>query len=162
MPYKKQSQLSRYVLYVGTHGINVEEDYEELPAAILRTPSPSSSCGRSEDSFKVNRSLNELKNTALKHGPLFRKEKGVLFYDQWRKYSTVLHRHFLCLYSSEQGAKPSDYVNIQGFIARPVPNPKNESKMNVIFEIVCPGKRDYQVYVAALLICFCGSKGLHL
>jgi hypothetical protein len=136
----------------------VEEDYEELPAPIGLTPSPSSSSVRREDSLKINSSFKELKSTAHKHGPLWRKEKGV-FYDPWRKYATVLHRHFLCMYSSEQGAKPYDSVDIKGFIARPVSNPRNEPKKNAIFEIVCPGKREYQVDVIALLICFCSSKG---
>ena len=150
-------KLSTYVLCVGTNGSNLKEDNVELQAHTDCSPSPSSGSGRSEDSCKVNLSFSELKSTALKHGPLQRKEKGV-FSDQWCKYSTVLHRHFLCMYSSEQGVKPCASANIQGFIARPVPNPKNEP----IFETVCPGKTSYQVYETASLNCFCCSKGFHL
>lgn len=153
--------MSEYVLCVGTNGSNLEEEYEELPANVPRSPSPSSSSGRSDDICKVNLPFSELKSTSLKHGPLQRKEKGV-FSDQWRKYATVLHKHFLYMYTSEQGVKPSDSTNIQGFIARPVPNAKNEPKKNSVFEIVCPGKIGYQVYATASLNCFCCSKSLQL
>jgi hypothetical protein len=141
------------------NGSNLEEDYEEVPAAIVRTSSSSSSSGRSEDSFRVNLSFSELRRTAPKYGPLARKERG-LFSDQSRKYLTVLHKHFLCMYSSEQAVKPSSSLDIQGFIARPVSNPKNDPRRNVIFEIVCPGKRDYQVYVIALQTSFYYCKHL--
>jgi len=151
--------MSKYVLCVGTNGSSLEEEYEELQASIVHSPSPSSSSGGSDDICQVNLSFSELKSTALKHGPLQRKEKGV-FSDQWRKYATVLHRHFLCMYSSEQGVKPYASTDIKGFVARPVPNPKNEPKKNSIFEIVCPGKTGYQVYETASLNCFCCSKGL--
>ena len=139
----------------------MEEDYEEIQQAVAHSPSPSCSSGRSDDIFQFNISFSELKSTALKHGPLQRKEKGV-FSDQWRKYATVLHKHFLCMYSSEQGVKPFACTDIQGFIARPVPSPKNVPKKNTIFEIVCPGKTGYQVYETASLNCFCCIKGLQL
>jgi len=153
--------MSKYVLCVGTNGSSLEEEYEELQAHIAHSPSPSPSCGRLDDICQINLSFSELKSTALKHGPLQRKEKGV-FSDQWRKYATVLHRHFLFMYTSEQGVKPCASADIQGFIARPVPNPKNEPKKNSIFEVVCPGKIAYQVYETASLNCFCCSKGLQL
>jgi len=161
--FSYQTQLTEYVLCAGTNGSSFEEVYEELPAPVSHSPSPSpsSTSGRSDDIWKVNLPFSETKSTALKHGPLQRKEKGV-FSDQWRKYATVLHRHFLCMYTSEQGAKPYDSINIQGFIARPVPNSKNEPKKNSVFEIVCPGKTSYQVYATASLNCFCCRKGLQL
>jgi hypothetical protein len=146
-------------LCAGPNDSNSEEDYEELQVPTDHPPSLSSS-GRSDDSLE-NLSFSELKIRAIKHGPLQRKEKGV-FSDQWRKYATVLHRHFLYMYSSEKGIKPSASVDIQGFIARPVTNPENEPKKNSIFEIVCPGKTGYQVYAAASLNCFCCSNGLQL
>jgi hypothetical protein len=137
-----------------------EEEYVEVDAPIDHSPSPCSSSGRSDDNCE-NLSFSELKTTAIKHGPLQRKEK-VVFLDQWRKYATVLHRHFLYMYSSEKGIKPSASVNIKGFVARSLANPENGPKKNSMFEIVCPGKTGYQVYATASLNCFSFNYGLQL
>lgn len=46
--------------------------------------------------------------------------------------------------------KPHTSVNIQGFVARPAPSFDNDQKKKAAaFEIVCPGKRDYQVITGA-------------
>jgi hypothetical protein len=126
------------------NGSNLEENYEELPAAVAS--SSSSDSGKSEDSFKVNLPFNKLRTTTIKCGPLWRREK-IAFLDQWRKYWTGLYDHFLLMYSSENDAKPCVCVNVQGFVARPAPNCIKDvkKKKEATFEIVCPGKRDYQV-----------------
>lgn len=149
------------VLCVGVNGSNVEEDYEEPLAAVASESAFSSSNSRKlEDSFKFNLPFNKLRNITVKCGPLWRREK-VIFLDQWRKCWTGLHGHFLLMYCSEHDVKPYVYVNVQGFVARPAPNYiKDPKKKDATFEIVCPGKRDYQVHHTTLLIYFCCGKGL--
>jgi hypothetical protein len=125
---------------------NLEGDYEEPPTAVDSRPtSSSSSFGQSEDSFKAIIPFSALQKTTVKCGPLWRKEKSILL-TQWRRYWTGLYEHFLFMYASQDDVKPCASVNIQGFVARPAPNSnKDRKKKDVTFEIVCPGKRDYQV-----------------
>jgi hypothetical protein len=143
------------------NGSDVEEKYEE-PATVVASQSASSSSNsrKAEDSFKVNLPFNTLRNKTVKCGPLWRREK-LVFLDQWRKCWTGLYGHFLLMYSSRRDVKPSVYVNVNGFVARPAPNCiKDSKKMDATFEIVCPGKRDYQVHHCTLLIFFCCGKAL--
>lgn len=124
----------------------MEGDYEEPPTvAGSRSTSSFSSFRQSEDSVKFTLPFSALQKTALKCGPLQQREKG-LFSHHWRKYWTGLYEHFLLMYSSERDMKPCTSVNIQGFVARSAPNfNKDQKTKDLTFEIVCPGKRDYQV-----------------
>jgi hypothetical protein len=134
------------VYCAGVNSSTLEGDYEEPPTiAVGRSTSSFSSVRQSEDSIKVTISFSALQKTTLKCGPLWHREKGI-FLHHWRKYWTGLYEHFLLMYASQHDVKPCTYVNIQGFVARPAPNiNKDQKKKAVAFEIVCPGKRDYQV-----------------
>lgn len=152
------------VLCVGMNG-NIEENYEEIPAAAAAASQSRSSSSNSiklEDTFKVNLPFKTLQNITVKCGPLWRKEK-VVFLDQWRKSWTGLYGHFLLMYYTQRDVRPYDHVNVQGFVARPAPNcNKDLKRKDATFEIVCPGKRDYQVHHTTLLIYFCCSTGLQV
>jgi hypothetical protein len=124
----------------------LEEDYEEPPTDVVRRPASScSSFGKSEDSFKVIIPFSALQKTTVKCGPLQCKDKSI-FLHQWRRYWTGLYEQFLLMYASQRDVKPCASVNIQGFVARPASNCNKKCKnKDAAFEIVCPGKRDYQV-----------------
>jgi hypothetical protein len=124
----------------------LEESYEEPPTDVVsRPPSSCSSFGKSEDTFKVIIPFSALQEKTVKCGPLKRREKVVCSH-QWRSYWTGLCEHFLLMYASQRDVKPCASVNIQGFVARPVSNSNMKcKKKDAAFEIVCPGKRNYQV-----------------
>jgi hypothetical protein len=137
-PTRLQCNQRKNVSCIGKSN-NLEEDYEVPPTGVVSRSTPSCSIfGKSEDSFKAI-PFSALQKTTEKRGPLLRKEKGI-FKHQWRRYWTGLYEHFLLMYASQRDVKPCVYVNIQGFVARPVPKNKDAA-----FEIVCPGKGDYQV-----------------
>ena len=133
----------------------VEEEYEEFqelgPALLLAklpTDSQTSSTSSSSVPEYTNLSLpfSELKTVTVKCGPLWRKEKFI-FLEQWRRYWAGIYGHVVLLYNSERDVKPSSSFDIQGFEARPltVINHKDPKKKDSAFEIVCPGKKTYQV-----------------
>jgi hypothetical protein len=130
----------------GENDSNLEGDYVEPLKAIPSQASSSSNSGEYEDNFKINICFRELRNMTHKCGPLWRREK-VIFLDQWRKYWSGLYGHFLLMYSSEHDVKPCVSVNIQNYVVRPAS--KCNKKKDATFEMVCPGKRDYQVFTCS-------------
>lgn len=137
-------RLEHYIEINGNSN-NIEESYEEPPTDVVsQRASSCSSFGQPEDCFKVIIPFSALQKTTVKCGPLSRRQKGV-FSQQWRRYWTGLYEHFLLMYASQRDVKPCASVNIQGFVARSVSSSeKNCKKSDAAFEIVCPGKRDYQ------------------
>ncbi|XP_069684687.1 uncharacterized protein [Periplaneta americana] len=145
-PYIRQSGYS-VSLSIGEtgseNGASVEEEYED-PVQISRPVSSSSSSGLSDDSMKIFMPFGTLRSQTIKCGPLYRKEK-VVFLEQWRRCAAGLQGHHMIFYSSERDAKPSSIINIEGYVARPAPQALTDpKKKGATFEIVCPGKRDYQ------------------
>lgn len=134
----------------------VEEEYEEFPE-LSHTPIPAklpvesqtsltSSSGQSEDYVNLSLPYSELRTMTNKCGPLWRKEKFI-FLDQWRRCCAGIYGHVVLLYNSERDAKPSSSFDVQGYDARPLTtnNYKDPKRKVSAFEIVCPGKRTYQV-----------------
>jgi hypothetical protein len=134
----------------------VEEEYEEfqelgpplIPAKLPPDSQTSSTSSSSLPEEYMNLSLpySELSTMTDKCGPLWRKEKFI-FLEQWRRCWAGIYGHVVLLYNSERDAKPSSSFDIQGFEARPltVINHKDHKKKDSAFEIVCPGKKTYQV-----------------
>lgn len=134
----------------------VEEEYEEFqelgptlfPAKLPPDSQMSSTSSNSTPEEYTNLSLpfSELKIVTVKCGPLWRKEKFI-FLEQWRRCWAGIYGHVVLLYNSERDAKPSSSFDIQGFEARPltVISHKDPKKKDSAFEIVCPGKKTYQV-----------------
>jgi hypothetical protein len=134
----------------------VEEEYEEFPElgpSLIPAKLPldshtssASSSGQSEDYVNLSLPYSELRTMTNKCGPLWRKEKFI-FLDQWRRCWAGIYGHVLLFYNSERDAKPSSSFDIQGFNARPLTanNHKDPKRKDSAFEIVCPGKKTYQV-----------------
>lgn len=134
----------------------VEEEYEEFqefgsplfPAKLPLDSQTSSTSNSSVPEEYMNLSLpfSELKIVTVKCGPLWRKEKFI-FLEQWRRCWAGIYGHVVLLYNSERDAKPSSSFDIRGFEARPltVISHKDPKKKDSAFEIVCPGKKTYQV-----------------
>jgi hypothetical protein len=134
----------------------VEEEYEEFlelgpPPVPAKLPvdsqtSLTSSSGLSEDYVNLSLPYSELRTMTTKCGPLWRKEKFI-FLEQWRRCWAGIYGHVVLLYNSERDAKPSSSFDIRGFEARPltVNNHKDPKRKDSSFEIVCPGKKTYQV-----------------
>jgi len=134
----------------------VDEEYEEFqelgpplfPAKLPLDSQISSTSSSSVPEEYTNLSLpfTELKTVTIKCGPLWRKEKFI-FLEQWRRCWAGIYGHVVLLYNSERDTKPGSSFDIQGFEARPltVINHKDPKKKDSAFEIVCPGKKTYQV-----------------
>jgi len=157
--------IAMHILYTGAreeyvdaevNSDKVEEDYEEFqelgsslfPAKLPPERKTSSTSNSSVPEEYTNLSLpfSELKAVTIKCGPLWRKEKFI-FLEQWRRCWAGIYGHVVLLYNTERDAKPNSSFDIQGFEARPltVINHKDPKKKDSAFEIVCPGKKTYQV-----------------
>jgi hypothetical protein len=144
----------------------VEEEYEEFPE--LNPPpipaklpagsqtSLTSSYGQPEDYVNLSLPYSELRTMTNKCGPLWRKEKFI-FLDQWRRCWAGIYGHVVLLYNCERDAKPSSSFDIQGFEARPLTANihKDPKRKDSTFEIVCPGKKTYQVNSFTYISCPC-------
>jgi hypothetical protein len=134
----------------------VEEEYEEFPElgppqipVKLPTDNQTNSAsysGHSEDYVNLSLPYSELQTMSNKCGPLWRKEKFI-FLDQWRRCWAGIYGHVVLLYNSERDTKPSSCFDIQGFEARHSTsnNQKDPKRRDSTFEIVCPGRKTYQV-----------------
>jgi hypothetical protein len=134
----------------------VEEEYEEFPELgppqiptklPINSQTSSTSCsGHYEDYVNLSLPYSELRTMSNKCGPLWRKEKFI-FLDQWRRCWAGIYGHVVLLYSSERDAKPNSSFDIRGFEARPLTanNQKDPKRKDSTFEIICPGKKTYQV-----------------
>lgn len=134
----------------------VEEEYEEFqelgpPLIPAKLPpdsqtSSTSSSSLSEDYVNLSLPYSELRTMTNKCGPLWRKEKFI-FLEQWRRCWAGMYGHVVLLYNSERDARPSSFIDIQGFEARPLTasNHKDPKRKDSTFEIVCPGKKTHQV-----------------
>jgi hypothetical protein len=134
----------------------VEEEYEEFPELspppipaklpVDSQTSSTSSSGQSEDYVNLSLPYSELWTVTNMHGPLWRKEKFI-FLGQWRQWWAGIYGHVMLLYNSERDAKPSCSIDIQGFEARPLTaiNHKDPKRKDSAFEVICPGKKTYQV-----------------
>ena len=157
--------IAMHILYTGAreeyvdaevNSDKVEEEYEEfqelgssLFSAKLPPDSRTSSTSNSsvpEEYTNLSLPFSELKTVTIKCGPLWRKEKFI-FLEQWRRCWAGIYGHVVLLYNAERDAKPNSSFDIQGFEARPltVINHKDPKKKDSAFEIVCPGKKTYQV-----------------
>lgn len=92
-------------------------------------------------------SANAVKYSASKYGVLTRREK-ILFVDHTRKYWAAVLSCTMYVYNGEKEPKPCLVIPVEGYAARDA-NGGNKSK-DCVFEIVCPGKKTYQVRTAAV------------
>lgn len=138
------------------NGDKVEEEYEEFPEPAPAPPIPAKvplsttptyqNVGQSEDYVNLALPYSELRSMTNKCGPLWKKEKFI-FLEQWRRCWAGVYGHVVLLYNSERDAKPVASFDIRGFEARPLAtnNQKDPKKKDSTFEIICPGKKTYQV-----------------
>lgn len=99
-------------------------------------------------------SLTMLRCSAIKFGQLYRREK-IIFVEHVKKYWAALLGTVLYTYSSEKDNKPSTVINVDDYKARPIKvgsfsnssstNGSTNGKKDFGFEIVCPGRKTYQV-----------------
>lgn len=88
-------------------------------------------------------SASAIKYSAIKSGLLFRKEK-VLFVEHSKRLWVALLGTTLFVYNSEKDAKPIYSINVDEYTARPIAV-SYTNKKEFGFEIICPGKKTYQV-----------------
>ncbi|XP_065214019.1 uncharacterized protein LOC135841129 isoform X2 [Planococcus citri] len=100
---------------------------------------------KSEDSLEImSISASAIKYSAVKCGPLFKKEK-LLFVEHSKRYWAALLGTNLYIYTNEKDSKPINCVNVDEYNARAMSS-SNGNKKDFGFEIVCPGKKTYQFY----------------
>ncbi len=106
---------------------------------------------KSEDSSGImSISASAIKYSAIKCGLLAKKEKTLFFEHSKRSWVALLGTS-LFVYSSEKDTKPIFSVNVDDYNARPIAS-ANTNKKEFGFEIVCPGKKTYQVSASLLAI----------
>jgi hypothetical protein len=89
-------------------------------------------------------SASAVKYSAVKCGPLHRKEK-VLFVEHSKRLWVALLGTTLFVYTSEKDAKPIHNINVDEYNARPIAVSQSSKNKEFGFEIICPGKKTYQV-----------------
>lgn len=102
---------------------------------------------KSEDSLEImSISASAVKYSAVKCGPLFKKEK-VLFVEHTKRLWVALLGTTLYVYTSEKDAKPIHNINVDEYNARPIAVSQSSKNKEFGFEIICPGKKTFQVSV---------------
>uniref|UniRef100_A0A1B6CSY6 PH domain-containing protein n=1 Tax=Clastoptera arizonana TaxID=38151 RepID=A0A1B6CSY6_9HEMI len=102
-----------------------------------------SSSSKSDEAGEVlTMSASALRYSAVKYGPLSRKDKFLLF-DILKQYWAALLNHTLYVYNSEKDNKPIMEFDITGYQARPI-SLKDSSKKDFSFEIIAPGMKTHQ------------------
>jgi len=105
-----------------------------------RSNSDSSESSKSEGRYV---SANAVKYSASKYGPLTKREK-ILFVDHTKKYWAAVLSSTMYVYNGEKELKPCLVVHLEGYTARDAAGGGNRNK-DWVFEVVCPGKKTYQV-----------------
>jgi hypothetical protein len=76
------------------------------------------------------------------------KREKILFVDHTKKYWAAVLSCTMYVYNGEKELKPCLVVNLEGYTARDA-GANNRTK-DWTFEVVCPGKKTYQVRCVAL------------
>lgn len=106
-----------------------------------RSNSDSSECSKSEVIYV---SANAVKYSASKYGVLMKREK-ILFVDHTRKYWAAVLSSTMYVYNGEKESKPCLVVHLEGYTARNANGSSGNRNKDWIFEVVCPGKKSFQV-----------------
>lgn len=106
-----------------------------------RSNSDSSECSKSEVIYV---SANAVKYSASKYGALMKREK-ILFVDHTRKYWAAVLSSTMYVYNGEKELKPCLVIHLEGYTARDANGSSGNRNKDWIFEVVCPGKKTYQV-----------------
>lgn len=126
-------------------------------AAALNGSSLSSRSNNSSDSSESSTksdviyvSANAVKYSASKYGVLMKREK-ILFVDHARKYWAAVLSSAMYVYNGEKELKPCLVVHLEGYTARDSNggNSAGNRSKDWLFEVVCPGKKTYQVILHA-------------
>lgn len=107
-----------------------------------RSNSDSSESSKSGDVIYV--SANAVKYSASKYGILMKREK-ILFVDHTRKYWAAVLSSTMYVYNGEKELKPCLVVHLEGYTARDLNGSSGNRNKDWVFEVVCPGKKTYQV-----------------
>lgn len=113
-----------------------------LNGSSLSSRSNSDSSESSSRSDVIYVSANAVKYSASKYGVLMKREK-ILFVDHTRKYWAAVLSSTMYVYNGEKELKPCLVIHLEGYTARDA-NGGNRNK-DWVFEVVCPGKKTYQV-----------------
>lgn len=110
----------------------------------ISTSIESSQSIESYESFKSDPypSAITVKYSARIYGTLMKRDK-ILFVDHSRKYWVAVISSAMYVYNGEKELKPCLVVNLDGYTARETIG-GNRNK-TWVFEVVCPGKKSYQV-----------------
>lgn len=135
--------------YVNSDKKEEVEWYEEFPVQQPPQPPPlppANSLSATEPVVDPDVSVAQCKATAIKFGPLKRKEKR-FFFGHLHRYWVGLTGNKLLVFNGETELKPSFVLDVRGYHARPVfSSPtKDTKKKDACFEIVCPGNKTFQV-----------------
>lgn len=107
-----------------------------------RSNSDSSESSRSDVIYV---SANAVKYSASKYGALMKREK-ILFVDHTKKYWAAVLSCTMYVYNGEKELKPCLVVHLEGYTARDANGAgANNRAKDWTFEVVCPGKKTYQV-----------------
>lgn len=113
----------------------------------LGSQSNSDSSESSAKSDVIYVSANAVKYSASKYGILMKREK-ILFVDHTRKYWAAVLSSTMYVYSGEKELKPCLVIHLEGYTARDVNSVSGGNRnKDWTFEIVCPGKKSYQVLI---------------
>lgn len=109
-----------------------------------RSNSDSSESGGGSRTEVMYVSANAVKYSASKYGALMKREK-ILFVDHTRKYWAAILSSTLYVYGGDKEPKPCLVVHLDGYTARDANGGGGNRNKDWTFEVVCPGKKSYQV-----------------
>lgn len=113
-----------------------------------RSNSDTSECSKNDVIYV---SANAVKYSASKYGILMKREK-ILFVDHTKKYWSAVLSSTMYVYNGEKDLKPCSVIHLEGYTARDANGTSGNRNKDWIFEIVCPGKKSYQVMRVSLLL----------
>jgi len=105
-----------------------------------------SDSSESSKSDVVYVSANAVRYSASKYGVLMKREK-ILFVDHTRKYWAAVLSSTMYVYNGEKEPKPCLVVHLEGYTARDLNGSGGSRNKDWVFEVVCPGKKTYQVSI---------------
>lgn len=142
------------------HSVSNSDSSSQIGSSLIKctlnsggSSSLSSSQSNSDSSESSSRSdiifvsANAVKYSASKYGVLMKREK-ILFVDHTRKFWAAVLSSTMYVYNGEKEPKPCLVIHLEGYTARDSNIGVSGTKAkDWVFEIVCPGKKTYQVII---------------